>query len=312
MLVPVMVLAVLGVLRPRSLAVLLTLVVIAVVGPRLRSVTGTYDLFSFDVLANAEGNADHWRTPQQTFSAVIARGLAIGVWLAAFVAMLRFRRLIGRVLVPAALGFLPFITLIAGNYGGEAIYRVFAFSLPFAALLIAGFWAGTGRRGALAVVASGITLAVVLLACLQGLQGQLVVHRVRSDDIRAAEYFYGHAESSSTLVLVAPNFPTKLAGNYGSFNRNRTAVDITLVGDPQFINRLDGSRLPEVETYIRSLGTRTNYLVISDQMKTYTDFFGVMPQGAMASLDSALRASPDWQVFYQAPGVTIFRLIPAS
>jgi hypothetical protein len=31
----------------------------------------------------------------------------------------------------------------------------------------------------------------------------------------------------------------------------------------------------------------------------------------MSSLDSALRTSPNWQVFYQAPGVTIFRLIPA-
>jgi hypothetical protein len=307
---PVIVLAILDVLRPRSLAVVLSLVVIAVVGPRLASVTGTYDLFSFDVLANAEGNADNWRTPQQTFSAMIARGLAVCVWLAAFVALLRFRKLIGRVLVPAVLGFLPFVTLIAGNYGGEAIYRVFAFSLPFAALLIAGFWVGTKRRGGLAVLGSGVTLAIVLLACLQGLQGQLVVHQVRANDIRAAEYFYGHAESSSSLVLVAPNFPTKLASNYGSFNRNRTAVDITLVGDPQFINRLDGSTLPEVETYVRSLGTRTNYLVISDQMKTYTDYFGVMPQGAMNSLDSALRTSVNWQVFYQAPGVTIFRLIP--
>jgi len=37
----------------------------------------------------------------------------------------------------------------------------------------------------------------------------------------------------------------------------------------------------------------------------------VLPPGAMASLDSALRASPDWQVFYQADGVTIFSLIPA-
>src|SRR4029450_8694406 len=128
--------------------------------------------------------------------------------------------------------------------------------------LIAGFWVGTKRRGGLAVLASGVTLAIVLLACLQGLQGQLVVHQVRANDIRAAEYFYGHAESSSSLVLVAPNFPTKLARHHGSFNRNRTAVDIPLVGDPQFINRLDGTTLPEVETYIRSLGTRTNYLVI--------------------------------------------------
>jgi hypothetical protein len=314
-LLPVAVLVILGVLRPRIVMAVWVLVVVAFVAPRLPSVAHQYSLFGFDIFANATGNADHWRTAEQEFSALVARGLAVGVWAAALVAIWRTRRRLGAVVVPAVLGFAPFVTLGAQNYGGEAIYRVFAFSLPFAVLLIAGEWAGGwagARRGVRVALASGAVLTAVSLAALQGgLQGQLVMHRVPADDIKAARYFYAHARPGSSLVLMAPNFPTKLAANYGSFNVGRP-VDLALISEPEFVERLDATRLPAVEQYLRNLGTRDNYLVVSTQMTVYTDYFGLLPKGSARSLVGALGASPRWHVFYQGRGVTIYQWIPAA
>jgi hypothetical protein len=312
MLVPIIVFAVLGVLRPRLLAVGLTAIVIAFVAPRLGSVSSQYSIFSLDFLSNASGNADNWRTTEQEFSAAVARSLAIGLWLIALAGVFLARKRLGRILVPAALGFLPMSTLIAGNYGGEAIYRVFAFSLPLIALLISTMWVGRKRRGLPSMLASGVMLTVLMLAGLQGLQGQLYFDQVRATDIEAAQYFYANAQPDSGLVLVAPNFPTKLSGNYGSFNRGHVSVDYSLVGDPLFTGTLSASRVTDVETYIRALKYTTNYLVVSDAMADYTDYFGTEPAGTMAALDTALRASPDWTVFYQASGVTIFQLKTAG
>ena len=313
MLVPVVVLALLGVLRPRLLAVALVVVVVAFVGPRLASVDSQYSIFSLDILANAEGNANNWGTPEQAFSAEVSRVLAIGVWLAGLAAVFLARKRLGRVAVPALLGFLPMTTLVAGNYGGEAIYRVFAFSIPFVALLVGSVWAGLISRvrrrwGIPTMLASGALLAAIMLAGLQGLQGQVYVNQMSATDIDASEYFYAHARPDSGLVLVAPNFPTKLTANYGSFDRGHVDVDISLVGDPEFTGSLSASRLPDIESYIEALHYRTNYLVVSEAMARYTDYFGTEPPGTMAALDSAMRGSPDWQVFYQAPGVTIFQL----
>jgi hypothetical protein len=310
MMLPAAILAVLGVLRPRSTVVVWGLVLAVFLAPRLLSVARQYGLFNFDVATNAAGNADTWRTPEQEFSALVARTLALGVWALAGLVVLRAIRRPGAVLVPAVIGFAPFVTLGGQNYGGEAIYRVFAFSLPFAALLIAGVWAGR-RRGEVAATVSGVVLAAMTLAALQGLQGQLALHRVPAADIRAARYFYAHAAPRSSLVLVAPTFPTRLTGNYGSFNVGRT-IDVSLTDDPAWTGRLDGARLPEVEQWIRQLGTRENYLVVNDQMSAYTDYFGRLPRGSVASLDSALRGSPRWQVFFAGTGVTIYRLVPAS
>jgi hypothetical protein len=322
MLLPLAALVVLGVVKPRVwLPLALIAVLAAFVGPRLGGVASQYHLFDFDLVANAAGNAGTWRTSEQEFSAVVARTLAIGIWLAALGGIWLHIKRPGRVLVPAILGFLPILTLAGGNYGGEAIYRVFAFSLPFAALLIADLWAGPRFRERLlgkkirrrfVVGASGLLLAAIMLAALQGLQGQLVVHQVSRTDITAAEYLYAHAEPDSSVVLAAPNFPTKLRGNYDEFNTKLTAVDVSLIGDPYFDGNLNASRVTDVESYIRALGTRTSYLVVSDAMENYTEYFGLSPAGSMTSLETGLRNDPDWTVFYQAKGITIFRLNPAS
>jgi len=309
MMVPLFALTILGILRPRVFLVGLVAIMLIFFVPRLGSVNSQYSLFSFDLLSNASGNSASWNTPEQEFSATVSRILAIGLWLAALVAVFLTRKRLGRVLVPALIGFLPMVTLVAGNYGGEAIYRVFAFSMPFVGLLIGVLWAGKGRRGVPAMLASGVLLAVLLLAGLQGLQGQLMVHQVRATDIEAAQYFYANAEPGSGLVLVAPNFPTKLEANYGEFNKGHVSVDISLIGDPLFTGNINGSRLPDIETYIRAMNYPTNYLVVSDAMDDYTDYFGTADDNAMQSLDAALRGSANWQVFYQGPGVAIFKLV---
>ncbi|MBU2669261.1 hypothetical protein KOI35_37695 [Actinoplanes bogorensis] len=309
MMVPLFALTILGILKPKTFLVGLIAIMLIFFVPRLGSVNSQYSLFSFDLLSNASGNSASWRTPEQQFSATVSRILAIGVWLVALVAVFLTRKKLGRVLVPAVIGFAPMVTLVAGNYGGEAIYRVFAFSMPFVGLLIGVLWAGKGRRGVPAMLASGVVLTLMLLGGLQGLQGQLMVHQVRATDIEAAEYFYQNAEPGSGLVLVAPNFPTKLEANYGEFNKGHVSVDISLIGDPLFTGNINGTRLPDIETYIRAMNYPTNYLVVSDAMDDYTDYFGTAQDDAMQSLDSALRASSNWQVFYQGPGVAIFKLV---
>ena len=75
---------------------------------------------------------------------------------------------------------------------------------------------------------------------------------------------------------------------------------------------LNASRVTDIEAGIRAVGARTNYLVGSDAMENYTEYFGLSPAGSMTSLETGLRNSPDWTVFYAAPGITVFRLNPAS
>jgi hypothetical protein len=309
---PAGILAVPGVLRPRTFVLILGVIQVGFVAPRIMTVASEYSLFSFNPLANASGNNAAWGTPEQEFSALVVRVLTVSLWLGAGYAVVRSRRRLGAVLLPTVIGFAPAASLVGGSYGGEAIYRVFAFSLPFAALLTASIWVNRrvpGVKGIFAATASGIAIAVAMLAALQGLQGQIVVNRVPAADVAAAKYFYAHAEPGSMLVLVAPNFPTKLTATYGSFDRGEP-VDVALVRDPELTGYLNGTRMEVMEQYIRNLGARDNYLVVSRQTTAYTTYFGMLPAGATQSLENALRSSPQWEPFYQDHGVSIFHLLP--
>jgi hypothetical protein len=47
-------------------------------------------------------------------------------------------------------------------------------------------------------------------------------------------------------------------------------------------------------------------------MSVYTDYFGMLPQGSVQSLETAVRRSTQWREFYRGPGVTIYELLPLS
>jgi hypothetical protein len=317
----------LGLVRPRYLvAVLIALTAVYVI-PRT-SVIGQYQLFTgFDVLKNAGGNVqDGWATSGQAFSALTVRGLAIVIWVSSLFAAWSRRRHLGTVIFALTMAFTPFVFLVGGNYGGELIYRVYVFSLPWCALILAQTASAKvdrlkhprrHRRRALPpalgrhVLPAGIggaALAVLLLAALQGTEGQFAFDHVSQESVSAAEFFYDEAPPGSALVLGTSDFPGRISARYRLFNQGLPA-EPTLTDQPLFQHRrLDDSQLPAVTDFVRSIPGTGHYLAVSDAMAVEAGYFGRFPDGSLTALTGALRRSADWSVFYENPQVVIFRL----
>ncbi|SHN47570.1 hypothetical protein [Cryptosporangium aurantiacum] len=305
------VLTVLGLIRPYWLIGVLAVVAGGYFLPRMGGVSSQYHLFDgFNLFSNASGNSSGWGSTPQKFSAVVARALAFLVWLTALVVGWRRRRSLGLVVIPLVLGFTPFLLLLLQNYGGEAIYRVFLFSLPWCALLAASWWVLL-RAGVWRGLTSGVILTVLALAGLQGLQGQFMLHAVPPADVRAAQYLEEQAPAGSTMTLVAAAFPARLTAGYGSINPGRS-VDPSIVDEPSFRRlTLDADQLPAIETWAASYGGTETFLVVTDQMRKNTEYFGYLPDGSVDALRKALDASPRWSTYYRRADITIYRLEPA-
>ncbi|MDQ7905780.1 hypothetical protein RB614_14770 [Phytohabitans sp. ZYX-F-186] len=326
-------LVLLGLVRPRWTALVVVAVPVLFLVPRYGLVSGSFDIFeSLDVFGNASGNADGWGTTGQAFSAIVVRLLALGVWAAAAVVVYRAARRgrAGAVLITTVLAAAPFVLLFAQSYGGEAIYRVYLFSAPWCALLIAGAavrlgarWAGgrhrldrhvPPRRRAVPVLVGGVVLAMLALATLQGRQGQFMVNRQDPAEVAAAEYLYAHAEPGSVIALAAPNFPSRLTAEYREFNRS------VPVGEPDLVQGaglkhvwLNDAYLPKIDEFVRSFGgDGTSYLVVSDGMRRYAEYFGHLPDGSLDALDRTLATAPGWTLFYRAGGVSIYQTAGAT
>jgi hypothetical protein len=316
----VAVLVLLGLVRPWWTPVLLAAVAVGYLLPRFGLVSGSFDVFeSFNIFNNAAGNADGWGSMGQAVSAAVVRTLALGVWALAGLAVWRQRHRLGTVLVPAVLAAAPFLLVAAQSYGGEAIYRVFLFSAPWCAYLIADLVLRSGaRRGglrrplvrAVAVVA----LVAAALGTVQGRHGQLMVDRQTSAEVASARYLYAHADPGATIALATPNFPSRLAANYDEFN-------LTVpVGEPDLVkgaelrdDQLDIRYLPAIENYLLSFEGTTSYLVVSDGMRRQAEYFGYLPAGSLDTLERTLSAARGWSVFYRNEDVVIYEFdLPAQ
>ncbi|MDG4769476.1 hypothetical protein [Solwaraspora sp. WMMD792] len=330
----VAVLAALRLVRPRWLPLAMGAVVLGYLLPRFGFVSEAFGVFDgFDIFANAAGNAESWGSTGQAFSAIVVRTLALTVWALTVLAVLAYRRRLRTVLVPALLAATPFVLLAAQSYGGEAIYRVFLFSAPWCAFLIARAVVDradrqldradqrrvdradqrrVGRRrrwlGPVAAVAVAVALGGFALGTVQGRHGQLAVDRQTADEVAAARQLYAAAEPGATIAVATSNFPSRLTAAYPQFNTDVPAGEPDLVVGAQLRGAaLDGEHLPAIEQFLGSFTGDPAYLVVSDGMRRQSDYFGYFPPGSLDRLERLLDGRDGWSVFQRSDDVTVYR-----
>lgn len=306
---------VMGAVRPRWLVLVLVVETVVYMVPRYDFVASNYGIFHAigNFFTNAQNNAlTDAGLPGRLATAAAARYLSLGVWsLAALGVVSRLRRG-APALVYAGLVAAPVVLLLGQDYGGEAIFRVYLFALPWSAFLGADLLMRLRDRRPLVggAVALAATLAMAGLF-LQAYFGGESVNRAWESDVAAATYFYDHAPEGSILVLAAPNFPTRNSANYDRFLMYDAASDPNLMGEPALRGRmLDRSVLPRIESSLRAqVGeSRSAYLVIGEGQRAYVDTYRLLPEGSLDALDSALDASRRWRTFYRSGGTVIYEL----
>jgi hypothetical protein len=280
---------------------LLAVIALGFLAPRYGLISSQFGgIFSGgDVFENASGSKGILHKAAELRTGEVVQVLAALMWLAAAVAIVVRWRSLGRVAIPAVLAFSPFAVLGVQSYGGEAIYRVFLFSAPWCALLIAELIAEL--RGALRPLVSAVACTVALVAGLQGLYGPAAVYAFTPADLSASLWLYDHAAPGSVLVLAADDFPGLEVANYRAYKLQ------VIPADPQSgPSWLDEGNLLDVEEWIISLGNPSVYVVFSQTMANYASYFGY-PTG-YGQLAKAVQGNPRWHAVYRNADVVIYRV----
>lgn len=294
-------LALLGVLR-RGWLVLFVMAVIAggYLAPHYSMITQQFGgLFSGgNAIHNASGVHGDFHHGAEATTAEIVRTLSISMWLSALAVVVANWRTLGRVATTAVLAFSPFMVLFMQAYGGEAIIRVFLFSAPWCAFIIAGALAKL-RSVFWRQIVSIFACSVALAAGLQGLYGPTSVDAFTPTEVAGSLWLYEHAAPGSLLVLAVDNFPTLEVPDY--YLTNLQAIP----ADPQKGTVwLDEANVTAVQAWIASLGYQGAYVVFSSNMAAYADYFGA-PYG-YAKLANIVRNRPGWSLVYHNANTTIY------
>lgn len=309
------VLAVPGLLRPRWIVAVLIVIAGSYLITRYGFLKTHGDLIlSFNPFKNVENPDSSPNTG--VFGKIVtgyaARALSLFIWVLALIGAFRRTRAGTSSLVPLGLFFAPFGIIFGQEYGGEAIYRVFLFSLPWAAALagvalaprLAWTWWASARVG--------ISIAVMTVLFLQAYFGLAQVNYTRPDEVAASNYFFEHARPGSVLILAAPNYPERGSEIYNHFVVTSGAYDPKLVPNPEFTHRVLGADdLGTIENVLRSYAPH-GYFAITTGMKIYAHEYDLLPDGSLDNLDQAMAASKRWKLFYRNGDAVIYELVATA
>ena len=292
-------------------------IAIAYLLPHLEFVVDHYGLLSgFDPLANAKNQTVQAAQGSEgrLFVAQCARYLSFLVWGLAIAGAIRRLRHGRRELVAVLMMISPFAIMAGQSYGGEAIYRVYLFSLPWAAYLAAHALIPLGQtKIALRALRPVIPVGVMLFFLIPAYFGLEKVSQIRTGEVDVVEYFYANARPGSTMLEIEPNFPTKLAANYDEF---QYPPEGDLQGTIRRGGKLSAPNMTpeELLNYLNGMGENTigieRYVSVSKSQAAYTEVFGTLQPNAVNRLDELISKSPRWTLYAGNADAKIYRYVP--
>ena len=287
--------------------------------------------FSFDVVDNTQGRAQTLGSAGQQFTSLIVRGLSALVWalaLASAAAGLWRRRsgtspshgnnqddddpARGSAFL-ALVGFSAFI-LLASSYGGEAIYRVFLFSLlgcgPLLGIELAHAMRHRGSASAksrFGIVVAGTLLMAIAVGGLQGFLGGWYALRFSSADVETARRIDINAGPDGIVLPLEYAYPTRSTWRYVPQEQERLLHDARWDFHDSYVGT-DGSDPAPAARFTsavnESAGATPTYVVVSAPIREFIHYFGIIDAGGPDRIMDHLLAD-GWEVVLDNDGVLV-------
>jgi hypothetical protein len=195
--------------------------------------------------------------------------------------------------------------LLAVAYGGESVFRVYLFSLPFLAFFAAAVFFPSPHCGRPAIV-----FPVISAACMLSSVGLLIAndgkdreYRFTPDEVAASEWLYSTAPAGSLLIEGARSYPSQFL-NYENFSylpisEESAGTKERIVNDPEGV----------LARWMSNPRWTDAYLILTRSQRAYLEAGGYMRPGDFARIENALLASPRFRVVHASPNVRVFKLL---
>jgi O-antigen/teichoic acid export membrane protein len=188
----------------------------------------------------------------------------------------------------------PAAIFVGGSYGGEAVFRVYLFALPFAAFLAAG--AFYGNRAARARFGKGVL--VLLLSCLLvagfgfAYFGKEQWFYTSPSEFKAAQIVFQNAPPNSLLVSGTQNFPT-------AFDHQENFIYVSIADEPPVSrNSVIKDPVGVLYTWMADPVHAQAYLIFTRSQFLESDETGLMRRGELQRIEQKLLASDRFDVLY--------------
>jgi hypothetical protein len=237
----------------------------------------------------------------QHLVSVLGRGAVVVIVLAGIAGFARRMRRGSWDASSGVLAVAPVLMLAGGAYGGEIIFRIYLFALPFLALLAGALcYPSPSTRRVASAALMLVVSAAMLTGFLFGYFGKEEWTHFSLGELRAAELVFAGAQPHTLVVDATPDYPIGFA-NF----ENITFVHFS--SEPRdSIAAIIASPEPELHAWLGEAPYAHAYLIITRSQKAECDALGILPHGELDRIEQALLRSPRFAVVYRDTDAAVF------
>lgn len=205
--------------------------------------------------------------------------------------------------VVCALLAAPFPVMLVTSYGGEAIFRIYLFCLPFLAFFAAClfFVSRNSGRGAAVSVVFAVTSMFLTAGFLLANNGKDRQYRFSGQEVAAAYWVYAQAGPGTLLVEGARSYPSQFS-NYENFTYLPIANE-----RPEEVAKILADPAAVLSRWFREPNWKDGYVIVTRSQRAYVEALGKMPEGALDELVTELAQSPDFQLVFSNDEAVVYR-----
>jgi GT2 family glycosyltransferase len=239
----------------------------------------------------------------QVMVAWIDRLLSAGIWVLGAIGAWRRRKTWRADLPLLLLCVSPIPLVIANSYGGEMVFRVYLFALPFVAFFAAASLFPSDMAGRRFLPLGLIALSTLLLVgFLFSYDGKEQVNYFSPGEVAAGAWIYGHAPQGSFVVGPSGDLPWENK-DVEMYRFYWFALD-TPKGRKEVLANPVGSLAAD----LGDPRNRAAYLIFSRAQRAEVDTTGLMPAGSIRKIEDAVLQSGRFRVVFHDPDATILTL----
>jgi hypothetical protein len=200
----------------------------------------------------------------------------------------------------------PAAIFVGGSYGGEAVFRVYLFTLPFAAFLAAGLFYAvrssvtTWRTPAAILLVSGVLISGFMF----GYYGKEAWFEFQPSEARAATLVFSTAPKNSNLIDGMAEFPEQF------LHQERFSYTTLVNEPPQSLASVLKDPVNVLYSWLSDPKFAQSYLIITRSQIAEADATGQMPHGSLERVEQRLLASQRFTVLYHDKDAVVFTLGP--
>lgn len=203
--------------------------------------------------------------------------------------------------ITALLALVPLPLAVSTSYGGEILFRIYFFALPFLSFFAAAlvFPTPKSRLNLFKALALGLGLMAASAAFVVANNGKDAQYRFTASEVAAALWLYGGAEPNTLLIEGADTYPSQFQNHenliYVPLTHELPAIGGALSSDPagllgDWLQSHDGPA----------------YAIFTRSQNAYYEAMNLLGGTSLSDVIAGLLASPDLEVVFAGEDAVVF------